>query len=807
MSREALFQQTQQALEWPRLLELLASQAHSSLGAAYCRSLPLADSYSSAQSHLHETTEMIALADGPLPFPALPFHDTGNGLLRAEKGATLEAKELRRMANVMKLLVQVRRCLTVQKDLAPNLFRYIDHLDDLSFLQSEIDQCISEEGEVLDHASSALYDAVQEAQGLKSRMRQRLESMMTSASYRDALQEPYFDQREHRYVLPIKVEMQHQVHGIVHDVSSSGLTVFLEPRELIELNNRIKVADLEVDREIRRILTELTSMMVGHISTIQRYLEVLAILDSIGAKARLSQRMQAFPVELSEEGQIRLRHARHPLLVLARAEVIPNDLMMEKDQKVLVISGPNTGGKTVNLKLLGLYSLMVRAGLHLPCAEGSQMGFFSDTFADIGDAQDLAKDLSSFSAHLTKIIQLLDIGRAQSSTVSGPILVLLDEVISSTDPAEGAALAEALLLHFADLGFKVVVTTHYNSLKTLALSTPGFLNASLEFDVATLTPTYRLIQGVPGGSSALDIAGRLGMAPSILEHASQVLDQQDRELDHIFSDLQGMHHRLRQEVETAETNRRRTEEAAREAQERLDRLRATERDELQKIKKKLKDELSRARTEIRQTVDALKQDNTLVKAKEAKVRVHEIAEELERLTHDDSPTVPFENLQVGALVEISNLGALGTLIEAPQGRKRVRVRVGETELSVGVDLLIGRTPGGEGSFSKPAVSPGSRKKSPRKGFPEQTFTSPSLSGLLTIDLRGQTVEDALENLVSRLDEALLTVANTVHIIHGHGTGKLKMATRKFLASASYVESYRPGEQGEGGDGVTIVELR
>jgi DNA mismatch repair protein MutS2 len=806
MPREALFQQTQQALEWPKLLDVLASQAHSSLGADYCRALPLAENCLSAQTRLHETTEMIALGEGPLPFPSLPFHDIGSGLLRAEKGAVLDAKELRRTSNVMNLIVQVRRCLTSQKDVAPHLFQYVDHLEDLSFLQSEIDQCISEEGEVLEYASSALYDAIREAQGLKLRMRQRLESMMTSSSYRDALQEPYFDQRENRYVLPIKVDMQHQVPGIVHDVSSSGLTVFLEPRELIELNNRIKVADLEVDREIRRILTELTTMLVGHIPTIQRYLEVLTVFDSIGAKARLSQRMQAYPVELSEDGHIRLHHARHPLLMLARADVIPNDITMEKDQNILVISGPNTGGKTVNLKLLGLFSLMVRAGLHLPCAEDSQMGFFAETYADIGDAQDLAKDLSSFSAHLTKIIQLLEIGRSPSSTLSGPILVLLDEVISSTDPGEGAALAEALLIHFAELGFKVVVTTHYNSLKTLALSTPGFLTASLEFDVATLTPTYRLIQGVPGGSSALDIAGRLGMAPCILEHASTLLHQQDRELDHIFSDLQGMHHRLRQELESAEGHRRTAEEAAKEAQERLDRLRTTEREELQKVKKKFKEELARARTEIRETVDALKQDKTLVKAKEAKERVHEIEEDLDRLTQDDSQTVPFETLQAGALVEISNLGTFGTLLEAPQGKKRVRLRVGENELSVGVELLIGRRSGVEGSLSKTSSAATSQTKNRSKRWDEKNLPPSTLSGLLTIDLRGQTVDDALECLVSRLDEALLTVAKTVHIIHGHGTGKLKMATRKFLANASYVESYRPGEQGEGGDGVTIVEL-
>ncbi len=796
-----------QALEWPRLLELLAGQAHSSLGADFCRSLPLAESWAAAKSRLHETTEMIALSEGPLPFPALPFHDSRSGLIRAEKGAALEAKELRRIADVIGLIVRVQRCLTTQKEIAPHLFAHIEHLENLSFLQSEIDQCISQEGEVLDHASSALYDAIKESQGLKFRMRQRLESMMTSSTYRDALQEPYFDQRENRYVLPIKVDMQHQVPGIVHDVSSSGLTVFLEPRELIDLNNRIKVADLEVDREIHRILTELTSMLVEHTQAIQHYLEVLTVFDSIGAKARLSQRILGNPVALSEDGHIRLLRARHPLLILSRHEVVPNDLVLEKDHHVLVISGPNTGGKTVNLKLLGLYSLMVRAGLHLPCAEGSEMGFFIDTYADIGDTQDLTNDLSSFSAHLTKLIELLNMDELSQSPASGPILVLLDEVISSTDPAEGAALAEALLMHFSERGFKVVVTTHYNSLKTLALSTPGFLNASLEFDVTTLTPTYRLIQGVPGGSSALDIAGRLGMNPSILKHAAELVHQQDRQLDHIFSDLQNMHHRLRVELDTAETLRRQTEEAATEAQERVDRLRTTEREELKKVKKKFKEELARARTEIRQTVDALKQDKTLVKAKEAKERVHAIEEELHRHTQDDSQTVPLDSLQAGAIVEISNLGTTGTLLEAPQGKKRVRLRVGESELSVAVELLIGRKPGlGDPLSDASATSASSKRKSP-KGFNEQNHTSPTLSGLLTIDLRGQTVEEALDQLAARLDEAALTVAKSLHVIHGHGTGKLKMATRQYLAKSPYIESYRPGVAGEGGDGVTIVELR
>ena len=809
MSQESLFQQTQVVLEWPNLLELLATQAHSSSGADYCRSLPLAESCSSAQIRIHETSEMIALGEGTLPFPVLTFHDSRSALIRVEKGATLEAKELRGIANTLALMTSAQRCLTTQRQIAPHLFVYIEHLENLSFVQSEIDQCISPEGEMLDHATSALYDAIQEAQGLKHRMRQRLESMMTSSHYRDSLQEPYFAQRENRYVLPIKVEQQHQVDGIVHDVSSSGLTVFLEPRELIELNNRIKVAELEVTREIHRILVELTAMLVGHTHSIRKYLDVLTILDSIGAKGRLSQRMKAQPVQLFNDGHIRLRKARHPLLILARDEVVPNDLVFEKDQQVLVISGPNTGGKTVNLKLLGLYSLMVRGGMHLPCAEGAEMGFFPQTFADIGDTQDLAKDLSSFSAHLTKIIELLDIGRSRLSSDSSPILVLLDEVISSTDPAEGAALAEAILLQLARLGFKVVVTTHYNSLKTLALSTPGFLNASLEFDVATLTPTYRLIQGVPGGSSALDIAGRLGMDPGILKKASEIVHQQDRQLDHIFSDLQGMHHRLRQELEDAECHRRTAQSASIEVQERAARMRATEQEELRKVKKKFKEEFARARVEIRQIMDALKAEKTLVKAKEAKQRMGEVDSELLKNIQDDIQSVPLESLQVGALVEISNLGTLGTLLESPQGKKRVRLQVGESEISVGVEHLIGRSPEGQpfasDSSSHPLQSP-PLKKTP-KGFGDLPRASSSLSGLLTIDLRGQLVEEALEHLASRLDEGALTVAKSVHVIHGHGTGRLKAAIRRYVSSSPYVESFRPGEEGEGGDGVTVVELR
>ena len=452
--------ETQQALEWPQVLEVLAAQAHSTLGAELCRRLRLEETLELAQQRMRETTDMLELQHAPVPFPAVQFEDSSQALHKAEKGGILDLQTLRDISVLIHVAGQVRRCLVANQQTATALSAYYTSLPDLSELREEIDACVSVEGEILDHASPALYEALRLAQGLKHRIRRRMENMISSSRYRDFLQEPYYAQRENRYVLPIKAERQHDIHGIVHDISASGATVFMEPRELIDLNNQIKVAELQVAREINRILQELTSRVVQYLNDVRSLLQVLTTLDCIGAKARLSARMNGTPVGLNTDGHVRLWNARHPLLLLTKEQVVPNDVIFERNSSVLVISGPNTGGKTVLLKLLGLSSLMVRCGLHLPCRDGSEMTFFEETFADIGDAQDLTKDLSSFSAHIRKLIGLLQSIEHRTGGESPHTLVLLDEVISSTDPAEGAALAEALLRRFAELNLKVVVTTH-----------------------------------------------------------------------------------------------------------------------------------------------------------------------------------------------------------------------------------------------------------------------------------------------------------------------------------------------------------
>lgn len=775
------------------------------MGAELCRQLPLEATFELAQQRMQETTDMLELSHAPVPFPAVQFEDSSQALHKAEKGGILDLQTLRDVSILISVAGAVRRCLVANQQTAAALFAYYGSLPDLSELREEIDACVSAEGEILDHASPALYEALRLSQGLKHRIRRRVENMVASTRYRELLQEPYYAQRENRYVLPVKAERQHDLPGIVHDMSASGATVFLEPRELIDLNNQIKVAELQVTREITRILQELTGLVVERLKDLRNLLRVLTTLDCIGARARLSERMNGTPVRLNTDGHVRLWKARHPLLLLTKKQVVANDVMFEKDSAVLVISGPNTGGKTVLLKLLGLYSLMVRGGLHLPCGDDSEMAFFEETFADIGDAQDLTKDLSSFSAHVRKIIGLLK--NIEHRTGEHPhTLVLLDEVISSTDPAEGAALAEALLRRFAELNVKVVVTTHYNSLKTLALSTPGFLNASLEFDVNTLAPTYRFIPGIPGGSSALDIAGRLGMDPSILDEALGLVHQEDRQLDHIFTDLQQTHQALKEELEQARTQRECADREAAEARTIAERLRFTEREEIRKMKKKFRDELANARAEIHRITESLQRQKTWTQAQEAQHRLQRVEDSMNQHTHASMETIPVESLEEGDRVGIANLDTLGRLLEKPEGKKTVRVQVGAAEMSVHVNRLVGI---GKGEGASKTLTQ-SAQPAPRSSKPDRPDRDAPVhataSGFAGIDLRGRTAEEALEELTVQLDQALLGNAKTVRIIHGHGTGKLKAAIRQFLARSAYVTAFRPGESEEGGDGVTIAEL-
>ena len=791
-----MFDQTTEALEWQKLLELLAGHTRSSRGAALARAGTLSADLTGACRLQQLTTEMAMIQNGSDPMPVLAFPDVEESVRRAGKGAVLETHELRDHAVVISLWDDVYRFLGRHTQDAPTLVEAASALADgheLRGLRTALAVSIQPDGSISDSATPELRRLTHHANELKQQIRHRLEDILHSSRYEEALQERYFAEREGRYVLPIKIDMQRRVPGIVHDVSASGATVFLEPRELVDLNNAIKVADREIDREVMRILRELSGRIAENADLILAGLEILAELDVVAARAAIGRQLQAHPVHLNDEGRIRLMQARHPLLALSKPHVVANDLMFDDRVQVLVISGPNTGGKTVTLKIVGLFALMVKAGMHLPCEPESEMAVFPELFADIGDAQDLARDLSSFSAHMTQMIELL-----KRTSAGRQALVLLDEPVTSTDPVEGAALAEVLLCRLAALGMKVIVTTHYRSLKVLAQTTPGFANASVEFDLARLSPTYRLFMGMPGGSSAIEIAGRLGMEQALLDEARQKLKSEDRTFEQMLGDLHAKQGQLTIDLARAVEARAEAETAAAQARAQLAKLEATEREERKGIKKRLQEQFSRARAEVQATVDEVKREQKLIKAKEAKERLMELET---RSRADLGPAVapvPVDQLETGDQVEIGGLGMTGTLLEPPRGKKRVRVKVGEGELLATVTNLTGI---GRGSGAAPPAAPISRSQLAATGRAYHAEEH------RIVDVRGQAVDEALEKVTSALDRATLEAAPSLCIVHGHGTGKLKAALRTYLKDSPYVGHARPGDQREGGDGVTIVTMR
>ena len=791
-----LFEQTTQVLEWGRLLEILALHARSTMGAERCRRVILTAELQVARRWQQETAEMARLQESLDPIPPVSFPDTRESLARASKGGVLEPHELRDHGLVLSLWDEIQRYVGRHSLDAPAIAAAAQVLRSASELRSiarALDESIHPDGSIKESATPELRRLSHHANELKQQIRHQLDQILRSRRYAELLQEQYFAQREGRYVVPIKIEMQGRVPGIVHDVSSSGATVFIEPRELVDLNNAIKVADLEIDREVRRILRELSGLLAEKADLILAGLDEMAGLDCISARASLARQLRAHPVALNDHGRVRLKQARHPLLVLSKERVVANDVLIEDDVQVLVISGPNTGGKTVTLKLVGLFALMIRAGLLLPCERESDMAIFPDLYADIGDAQDLARDLSSFSAHMTQMIHLL-----KDTHGARQALVLLDEPVTSTDPTEGAALAEALLCRLAALGMKVIVTTHYRSLKALAQTTPGFANASVEFDVATLSPTYRLFMGVPGGSSAIEIAGRLGMDPLLLGEARRRLEKDDRVFEQMLEDLHSKQRQLKEDLDRAIVARAEAEEAAQRAKEQLAVLEATAREERKGIKKKLQEQFSRARAEVQATVDEVKREQKLIKAKEAKQRLVELEARLGAEMAPAGEPVPLEQLGIGDQVEISGLGMTGTLLEAPRGKKRVRVKVGEGELLAAVANLIGVARG----TALPSSSIGSPP--PKPLGPVRPYHADEQA---VVDVRGQAVDEALDHVVAALDRATLEGAPFLRIIHGHGTGKLRASLRAYLKDSPYVAETRPGDRAEGGDGVTIVTVR
>ncbi|MGC9082011.1 MAG: endonuclease MutS2 [Anaerolineae bacterium] len=785
-----------QTLELPKILERLAAHASFSVGAEKARALAPSTVPTEIRERLATTTEARR-------FLALyPLTDLGGArdvrpmVEAARREAVLAPADLLDIAQTLQAARRLRQTLTRQEAQFPRLAAIAARLEPCPELVEAIERVLDERGEVRDDASPALARIRSDLRAAHHRLITRLQRIISSPETAPFLQEPIITMREGRYVIPLKADFKGRIRGIVHDRSASGATLFIEPLSVVELGNTWRELQAAEEQEIQRILADLSARVAARGAEVLETVDALADLDLAFAKARYADELDAVEPTMADgkpdrdPTRLRLLRARHPLL--DPATVVPIDVILDGETHVLVITGPNTGGKTVTLKTVGLLALMAQSGLHIPADETSMLPVFTAVYADIGDEQSIEQSLSTFSAHLTNILSFIHQADEHS-------LVLLDELGAGTDPAEGAALARALLETFRQRGAVTLVATHYPELKAYAQLTPGVCNACVEFDPETLRPTYRLTIGIPGRSNALAIARRLGLDEEIVRRAEALLSPQERQTEHLLADL----HRLRLEAARARDEayaaRAEAQRLAEELRRRLARIDEERAVILEEARREAQEELERLREEARAmrqqwrrmplassgAPDSSGAPGLPPAAAEVEAALDRLAAEVAEALPAPAPLFPTGPLRPGDTVWVKSLRALGQLRALTDDE--AEVQVGPLRARVPVRELERRAPP-----ERPVEPSGVR------------YMPPSVP--LRLDLRGQTVEEALESLDRYLDAAALAGLPWAHIVHGKGTGALRQAVRDFLRHHPLVRSYRSGEEGEGGDGVTVVVL-
>jgi DNA mismatch repair protein MutS2 len=773
-------------LDWPEVLACLAAEAQSSRGQEACRRLGLCDRPEDAALRMAEVTEAAALLRAGESLPTVAFPEIEAHLDGVEKGVPLGPEELKQVAAQCETSAGVRRHLARFAEEAvtsgPKAARLAAIAADLGSHEEIVFHAagtFDASGELRDSASPELFRLRRERDQVAARVREEAERTMRSEAYAPYLQDEYVTLRGDRFVLPLKASFKSMGLGIVHDTSGSGETVFVEPTRLVELNNRLKVAEIEIRRESRRILEELAALIAGAAPSLRQDREVLTRLDVIFAAARLGVAYDGVPVEIAEGSVVDLRALRHPLLAVRAqrkvAPVVANDVALgavpgRSEARILVISGPNAGGKTVLLKGVGLAALLARAGLLVPAAPGSRVGFFHQVLADIGDQQSVLGDLSTFSAHLGNVGRILtEVMGADGRN----LLVLCDELMAGTHPEQGAALARATLEAMAEGQALVITTTHYDSLKALTEGDARFRNAGMEYDLAHLRPTFRLKDGLPGRSYALDIAARMGLPEEVLERARALLSGSTLGLEEVLADLEAREEALGRANAALEEARAELEARAGAEKAAAASLARRERELATRSREVIDAAVRNAREAIQDVVKEVRQQRSLAAAQAGREKLARTAAS----AVSGMPEPPSATLDVEKLREALASRALG--------------------LAPGKSL--GKSPGKQGG-SPAFVRKASGPTSDDVPLAIQTRSN-------TVDVRGHRADEALAEVQDFLDKAVLEGADTVFVIHGHGTGALRRAVREYLATSAYVERFRPGGAGEGGDGVSIVTVR
>ncbi|NMA92980.1 MAG: endonuclease MutS2 [Firmicutes bacterium] len=752
--------------------------------------MPSAD-YHGVSQDLAQTSEARLLA-GRSDFSPPAVVDIHGYLERVEKGGQLNGLELAGIADFLKGVNRWRHLFKnpSHREDYPALAGWVDELDPLRDLARSLEQSLDAEGRVLDSASSELQSLRRRRGAAEERIRQRLESYLRSPAWNRYLQESLVTIRGGRYVLPVKQEYQGRIPGVVHDQSSSGATFFIEPLPVVELQNQLAAFVHQEEEEIKRILRGLTARVAGQAVALGRNRELYGELDLIMARGRLSLHQSAVKPELvpgNKHDQFILVEARHPLI---EGEVVPLTVNLGDPTRSLVITGPNTGGKTVALKTMGLLAAMLQSGLHIPASRGSRLPVFSSIRTDIGDEQDIVQSLSTFSGHLKNIIAIMDDADSQT-------LVLLDELGAGTDPSEGAALAKAVLASLAASGALTVATTHINELKIFAHQQEGMENASMEFDQETLAPTYRLLQGVPGQSNALVIAERLGLPPAIMEEARGFLRRDHSELELVIAGLVKDQRQLSQDSRIASQERARVALLRQQLEREREELRSQRREIIRQAREEARGVIRRTRMITENLIRDLHRLRDEGKAGSLPLAAEQVRKELKELQREvareepgpDEPRLKKEELAVGRKVKVISLQQVGEIISL-SGQEAV-IQVGKMKVHVTLSDL-----GRAGEEKEPA----GEETGP--GYTVQK------SGIVRtqVDLRGMRLEEALMKVEKALDDALWAGLRRIDLIHGMGTGRLRRGLRRYLSAHRLVGKYRPGTRPEGGDGVTIVSL-
>ena len=784
-------------LEFNKIINLLETKASSSLGLKYINDLTPSPDYNEVKYMLQETSEAqgILVKRGHVNMGGI--QDISDNAKKAAIGGVLDPGSLLKVADTLRAARGLKRSLSAGEEEDFN-YPIIQALSEGLYIHREVEDEISNaiisELEISDNASPTLRSIRRGILQKNQSIRTKLNSIISSTAYQKYLQDAIISVRGDRFVVPVKAEYRSQVAGIIHDQSSSGATLFIEPMSIVEMNNELRKLKLDEQEEIEKILTSLSNMVGEIADNLLSNQEILGKLDFVFAKGKLSISMKAIEPTLNEEKILNIKNGRHPLLDVDK--VVPNNIYLGEDFDTLVITGPNTGGKTVTIKTVGLFALMTQSGLHIPADYGSSMCVYDNVFADIGDEQSIEQSLSTFSSHMTKIVGILN-------EVTNDSLVIFDELGAGTDPVEGAALAIAILEDVNMAGAKCIATTHYSELKNYALTKNRVENAAVEFDVNTLSPTYKLLIGVPGKSNAFEISRKLGLRDYIIDRAKEFINTENIELEDVLQNVEKSRIKAEEERAEAEQLKKEIEKVKEEYDRKLEKLTLSREKMMEKARSEAFSITRQAKEEADNILKELRQMEMQMASKEKNQKIEALRRELADSMGKLQPSVKsmivpkvsnkeIKDLKSGDEVKVITLNQDGTVISVDKKKKEAVVQIGIMKMTLPFKALqIAQ------KDKKSIVTKSTRK----------IISSKSGSVKSEVDLRGMNLEEAIMEVDKYLDDACVAGLETVTIIHGVGTGVLKKGLQDVLKKNKHVKSQRPGQYGEGGMGVTIVEIK